>query len=249
MPHDLPHARIEAAFHDALWGLDAPAGITAPDASEVAQRFKVYRNNVQHSLTRALAARFPVIEQLVGATFFTAMARAYIAQSPPQDPVMLRWGNSFAGFLDGFPPVAHLPFIGDVARLEYARGRACHAADAAPVAPDALAVAELDALRFILHPSVALFTSFFPAVQIWQAHQPGAARVPLLSGPDHALIARQPDFTVIVARIEPETFSVLAALLNGTPLGRAADNADPTPALTLLLRHGLIIDIDTGVPA
>lgn len=246
MRHDLSHADTEAAFSAALWGLDPPAGITAPDASEVAQRFKVYRNNVQHSLTRALAARFPVIEQLVGTEFFTAMARVYIAASPPQDPVMLRWGNSFAGFLERFPPVAHLPFLADVARLEYARGCACHAADADPVAPDALAVAELEALQLVLHPSTLLFSSALPAVQIWQSHQTGAARVPLVPGPDHALIARQPDFTVIVERIEADTYAVLSALNDGETLGHAAAKADPTPALTLLLRHGLIIG--TGAP-
>jgi hypothetical protein len=246
MRHDLSHAQTEADFNAALWGPEPPAGITAPERSEVAQRFKVYRNNVQHSLTRALAARFPVIEQLVGAEFFIAMARVFVAAAPPSDPVMLRWGNSFASFLDEFPPVTHLPFLGDVARLEYARGRACHAADADPVAPDVLAAADLESLRLVLHPSVTLFTSSWPAVQIWQAHQAGATRAPLAPGPDHALIARQPDFTVIVERIEPDTFAVLSALYGGETLGLAAEKADPTPALTLLLRHGLIIDI--GAP-
>lgn len=246
MRHDLSHAETEAAFNAALWGPEPPAGITAPEQSEVAQRFKVYRNNVQHSLTRALAARFPVIEQLVGAAFFTAMARVFIASAPPSDPVMLYWGNSFAGFLDEFPPVAHLPFLGDVARLEFARGRACHAADADPVAPDALAVADIQSLRLALHPSVVLFTSSLPVVQIWQAHQTGASGAPLEPGPDHALIARQPDFTVIIERLEPNTFAVLSSLHDGETLGLAAEKADPTPALTLLLRHGLIID--TGAP-
>jgi hypothetical protein len=246
MRHDLSHEETEAAFNAALWGPEPPAGITAPEQSEVAQRFKVYRNNVQHSLTRALAARFPVIEHLVGAEFFTAMARVFIAAAPPSDPVMLRWGNNFAGFLDEFPPVAHLPFLGDVARLEYDRGRACHAADANPVAPDVLAVPDPESLRLALHPSVILFTSSWPAVQIWQAHQTGAPGTPLSPDPDHALIARQPDFTVIVERIEPDTFAVLSALYDGETLGLAAGKSDPTPALTLLLRHGLIID--TGAP-
>jgi len=248
MLRDVSHARTERAFHKALWGIDPPAGITAPDPGEVAQRFKVYRNNVQHSLTRALAARFPVIERLVGAEFFTAMARVFIATSPPTDPVMLHWGASFAGFLEGFPPVAHLPFLGDVARLEYARGRACHAADADPVAPGALDVTHLEALRLALHPSVELFVASLPAVQIWQSHQTGATRAPLASGPDHALIARRPDFTVIVERVESGTFAVLSALHLGQTLGDAASKADPTPALTLLLRHGLIINADTGAP-
>ena len=38
------------------------------------------------------------------------------------------------------------------------------------------------------------------------------------------------------------THAVLTALRSGETLGAAATHADPTPALTLLLRHGLIID-------
>ncbi|WP_019955032.1 HvfC/BufC N-terminal domain-containing protein [Yoonia vestfoldensis] len=242
------HAAQQDAFQAALWRQDPPAGLTAPAMDEVAQRFSVYRNNVQHSLTRALASRFPVIEQLVGATFFTAMARVHIAQDPPTSPVLLNWGAGFPAFLDGFAPVGHLPFMGDVARLEYARGLAYHAADAAPVAPDALAVADLETLRLGLHPSVQLFKSPHPALQIWQSHQTGAARHMLTAGPDHALIGRAPDFSIIVAPLDQGTFAVLAALAAGATLESAAKHNDPTAALTLLLRHGLITAIKTGVP-
>jgi len=243
---DLSHADLQRGFHAAIWRPDAPTGITAPEREDVAQRFKVYRNNVLHSLTRALAARFPVIEQLVGAEFFAAMARVFIVASPPADPVLLRWGGTFPAFLDQFPPVSHLPYLGDVARLEYARGHAYHAADADPVVPDALCVRRLEELRLALHPSVSLFSSRMPAVRIWQSHLPDATRMPISHGPDHAMIARQPDFTVVVERIDPDTFAVLSALRDGKTLGHAAGKADPTPALTLLLRHGLIIGTDTG---
>lgn len=247
MPHEQSHSQIETAFHAALWQPAPPEGITAPAPNEVARRFSVYRNNVQHSLTRALATRFPVIEALVGKDFFTAMARVFIAADPPKSPVLLKWGDGFADFLDGFPPVAHLPFLGDVARLEFARGRAYHAADAGCVPPDALGVTDPEVLQLSLHPSVTLFTSRFPALQIWQAHQDDIARPTLRPGPDHALIARQPDFTVIVEPIDAGTFAVLTALSKGEPLGRAALQADPTFALTLLLQNGLISDIQTGV--
>ena len=241
------HAAQQEAFQAAIWRQDPPAGLTAPAMEEVAQRFAVYRNNVQHSLTRALAGRFPVVEQLVGTAFFTAMARVHIAQEPPQSPVLLGWGAAFGDFLDGFAPVAHLVYLGDVARLEYARGVAYHAADAAPVAADALAVAELAALRLTLHPSVQLFTSPHPALQIWQTHQPGAGRHALTDGPDHALIGRAPDFSIIVAPVDIGTFAVLRALAAGETLASAAQHADPTAALTLLLRHGLITATHTGV--
>jgi hypothetical protein len=242
-----PHAATEAAFNAALWQDTLPPGLAAPDPSEIARRFSVYRNNVSHGLTRALAARFPVVEQLVGVEFFTAMARIFIADAPPEHPVLLRWGAALPAFLETFPPVGHLPWLADVARLELTRGRAYHAADAAPVAPEALAVADPERLRLTLHPSVALFASPHPAVRIWEAHQPGAVPgAPVGPGPDHALVARQPDFAVIVARVDPATLRVIARISAGLPLGEAADEDDPTAALTLLLRHGLITAIATG---
>jgi hypothetical protein len=242
-----PHAAVASAFHAALWRETAPEGLIAPDPSEVARRFAVYRNNVHHGLTRALAARFPVVEQLVGGEFFTAMARLFIAASPPRDPVLLAWGEAFPAFLDAFPPLAHLPWIGDVARLELARGRAYHAADAAPPAPETLAVAHPERLCLVLHPSVELFASPHPVVRIWQAHQPGATPgAPLGAGPDHALIARAADFAVIVAPLDAATHGILALLSAGHPLGEAAGDADPTLALTLLVRHGLIAGIASG---
>lgn len=246
MPREHSHSQIETAFHTALWQAAPPEGITAPTPAETARRFSVYRNTVQHSLTRALATRFPVIEALVGKDFFTAMARVFIAAEPPASPVLLRWGDGFADFLDGFSPVAHLPFLGDVARLEFARGRAYHAADLAPVPHDALAVTNPEALKLSLHPSALLFVSRFPTVQIWQAHQDGIARPKLRPGPDHALIARKPDFTVMVAPLDAGSFAMLAALSKGAPLGHAARHADPTPVLTLLLQNGLITHAQTG---
>jgi len=242
-----PHAAVESAFHAALWQAAPPPGLAAPEPGEVARRFAVYRNNVHHGLTRALAARFPVVEQLVGAEFFTAMARVFIAAFPPRDPVLLAWGAEFPGFLDGFPPVGHLRWLPDVARLELARGRAYHAADAATVAPEALAAADPERLRLVLHPSVELFASPHPAVRIWQAHQPDAVPgAPPGAGPDRALIARRQDFAVIVEPLDPGTEGVLAALAGGAPLGLAAAQTDPTAALTLLVRHGLIAAFDTG---
>jgi hypothetical protein len=134
-----------------------------------------------------------------------------------------------------------------VARLELARGRAYHAADAAPVPTEALQTPDLETLLLVLHPSVVLFASPHPAVRIWQAHQDGARPSgPMDPGPDHALVARDPGFAVLVAQIDAGTHAVLAALAEGQQLGQAATLADPTAALTLLVRHGLIAATHRG---
>jgi hypothetical protein len=245
MRPDLSHNEVQQAFHAALWGDGCPDSIKTADPSDTAIRFKVYRNNVRHSLTRALAAQFPVVEDLVGPDFFTAMAQVFIASTPLRSPVLLHYGETFAAFLTDFAPVKHLPYLADVARLEDARSRAYHAADADAVSAAALVGADLPTLRLTLHPSVILYQSSFPAVRIWQAHQPQSGTPDFHPAPDYALVARQPDFSVIVAAVDAATYSVLAALRSGRSLGFAATLGDPTAALTLLLRHGLIVS--TGV--
>jgi len=230
------HAAVQSAFHAGLWVPEAPAGFDA-------RRFAVYRNNVQHGLSRALAARFPVIERLVGPPFFAAMARVFAAQHPPAGPVLAEWGQGFADFLAGFPPLANLPYLPDVARLEWLRGLSFHAADA-PVA-DAALLAQVAPERLVLRlaPCVQAFRADFPAVSLWQAHQPGALARALRSGPEFALIARTPDFALLTEPLEGAMHRLLLALLAGQPLARAAGPDDPTPLLVLLLRHGLITRI------
>ncbi|MFN3937417.1 MAG: putative DNA-binding domain-containing protein [Gemmobacter sp.] len=240
------HLATQAGFHAALWQNRPPEGLHAPDPAETARRFAVYRHNVRHGLTRALAARFPVVEALLGPEFFAAMAPLFIAEAPPADPVLLRWGDALPGFLDRFPPVAHLPWLSDVARLELARGRAYHAADAAPAPSAALGLADPSRLCLVLHPSLSLLASPFPALSIWQAHQPGAAPGPLPPGPEHALVGRRPDLSILTTAIDAGTHAVLTALAAGAPLGRAAETVDPTAALTLLLCHGLVVGCING---
>ncbi|NEX48661.1 DUF2063 domain-containing protein [Rhodobacter sp. ETT8] len=226
-----------------------PAGVLAQDAAEAARRFAVYRNNGAVSLSEALGSRFPVIRQLVGASFFAALARAYLETSRPRSPVLAEWGASFAAFLEHFPPLAAYPYLGDVARIEYARGRAFHAADAPPVDPRALAGADPDRVRLGLHPSVHLLDCAYPAVSIWMRNQPGAQPAPLESGPQTALILRDPAFQVPVRALGPGDAALLHALMAGATLTRAADMAqqrqaghEPQPLLVSLMQSGAITE-------
>ena len=238
MPPD--HPGMQARIHAALWSPLTPEGLGAAEGLD--RRFAVYRNNVQYGLSRALAQRFPVVERLVGAEFFAAMARVFAAAHPPETPVLLDWGEGFAGFLAGFAPVQHLAYLPDVARLEWVRGLAYHAADAVAADPALLGAAAPERLRLGLAPSVQAFRAGHPAVSLWRLNQPGAQPFVLPKGPEYALIARTPGFAVVVEPLDAARHAVLVALLEGVPLAEAA-SADPTPLLALLIRHHLIAEI------
>lgn len=212
--------------------------LTYADPEEAARRFAVYRNNVAHSLSEALARRFPAVQRLVGETFFKAMAKEFISAHPPRSPVLQEWGGEMPGFLEGFPPVASLPYLADVARVEWARGCAYHAADARAIAAETL----IDRRVLRLHPSVQMLRLAYPGVSIWQANQPGRDGKVQAKGPETALIWRRADFTVQAQRICEDDARMIQFLLGQAPLADLPPDLDPTAMLTLLLREGLICE-------
>lgn len=253
----MDHAAREADFAAALLdpALPMPAGLTTARGVPDAARFAVYRNNVAVGLIKALEARFPVVERLVGADFFKAMARAYIQAEKPASPLIFAYGDGFADFIAGFEPARGVPYLADVARLEAAWTRAYHAADVAPLGIGALAEVDpqaLTGLRLAPHPAAALVRSAHPAGSLWQAHQ-GGTIAPLASRSAETVLVARPDLEVTVTVLPARDAPFAAALLSGATLGDAAEAAlgadarfDFGPALVGLLSRGAFAALNTS---
>ncbi|SOC00126.1 hypothetical protein SAMN05877809_102563 [Rhodobacter sp. JA431] len=240
-----PHSQTLDRFGVALAGGAVPQGVTADPPEEAERRFNVYRNNVAVSLGAALAQRFAVIARLVGEAFFAAMAHEFIAKHPPQSPVLHEWGESFPAFLEHFPPLAAYPYMGDVARIEWARGQAFHAADALPISPAQLIGADPERLQLALHPSVLVLHLATPAVSIWQRNQPGGEGEPIGQSAEIALILRDRAFQVPVRAISAPEAALIAGLKRGETLAQAAaqmDDFDPTALLLQLMQAGALCE-------
>ncbi len=182
-------AERQAAFAAALINpaLAPPGGLTAPEDSVTTERFAVYRNNATVALIEALRSSFPVVNRLVGDEFFSAMAAEHARQTLPSSPVLLDYGGEFPAFVEHFEPAATLPYLADVARLEWAWLEAYHAADAASLGSAALAQvarSERPKLSLVLHPSVRWVAFDYPALSIWRRHQ--LCETPDFSDLDHA---------------------------------------------------------------
>jgi hypothetical protein len=215
-------ADLQTTFRRALLdpALPVPAAVCGATRRRADRRFAVYRNNVVVGLIAALAQRFPVVRRLVGDAFFEGMARVYVMACPPVSPIMLLYGENFPDFVENFAPAANVPYLCDVARLEMARGRAYHAADAAPVEPRAFAALRAERLadlRFEFHPSVSIIRSPYPVVSIWRVNDDPDHAAPIAPwAPETALIARPFD-DVEVTRLAPGVAEFLLRLLhNGT---------------------------------
>ena len=214
------------------------------------RRMAVYRNNVAASLIGVLRAHFPVIERIVGAEFFEAAAAAFVRAAPPASPVLAEYGGGFADFLASFEPADDLPYLPDVARLEWARTVAYNAADDVPIGIERLAAVPTDgigAVQLLLHPATSIVASPWPIVSIWETNMHDAE--PRRIGPDAqgetALVTR-PLLDVRVERLPPGARSFLDAVRHGLPLGQAAADEGLAPTLAILFTAGAITGIDTG---
>jgi hypothetical protein len=239
--------------------LPVPAGLAGPGSAPAGRRFAVYRNNVAVGLTEALAAGFPAILGLVGDDFFRAMAGVFLRAHPPKSRILADWGADLPAFLAAFPPVAHVPYLADVARLELALRASYHAADADPVDPGRLAAlppARLPGLRLRLAPAVRLVRSAWPVCGIRAATLEGAP--PPAMAAEDVLVVR-PAFDPLPAPLPAGGGAFVAALLAGERLGAAAAAAgaghDLAATLGQLLAGGAITAIEddgdeaTSVPA
>lgn len=245
------HARPwQLAFGTALLDPDRPppAALRAWDGSDPSRRFAVYRNNVVSSLVDALAATFPVVEELVGIEFFRAMAAVFVRRHPPDSPVLAAYGRTLADFVDSFEPARGVPYLSDVARLEYGRLASFHAADAAAVLEVDSDLAELghavEQLRLDLHPSVSVMAFAHAAVSIWAAHN-GMGRLEDVDVdvPEFALISRVA-WDVEVVRLPLGGAALIRSLAAGEALGTAVRFAqevdaavDVPDALSTLVRQ------------
>ncbi len=235
----------QAAFHAALLDVACPVpeGLCDGSGRPAGRRYGVYRNNVAVSLRDALDTGFPATARLLGAENFAHVAGRFLRSAPPTTPVMMHYGTGFPAFLEGLAPLAHLPYLGDVARIELALRASYHAADS-PVA-DATILQGLDETAFfearlVLAPSVRLLRSPWPALAIWTyTLRPNSPKP--LAGAQDTLILR-PDFDPEPHLLPDGGFAFLEGLDRGHCLGAAMDQAgegfDPGPTLGLLLAGG-----------
>lgn len=230
-----------------------PDGTAAWNGMRPARRFGVYRNNVAAGLVAALASRFPAAMNLVGADFFSAMAHVFIRAHPPRSPVLLSYGDDFPSFVDRFDPAAGVPYLGDVCRLEVARGHAYHAADATPLNPARLASVEAEtvgSLRFKAHPSAAIMRPRYPVITIWAMNTTGGEPRPLENWDGEDALVVRPAMMVEVHRLSPGEAVFLSCLFHGNPLLQAVTEAAAEASafaldtsLARALRHGVFTDV------
>ncbi len=240
----------------ALRGASLPADAADWLGGPAAQQqlgLQAYQANAAASATRALASAYPTVQQLLGADAFDGLAQALWHADPPACGDLAVWGAALPGFIDSAAQLAAVPYLGDVARLDWALHQAQRAPDdEAPVTGLALlGSADPAALWLQLRAGHAVVVSAHPLHSLWAAHlgqaadRFDAARQALAAGRSEAVrVVRQGQQTVVCA-IDQPTAAFEQDLLQGRPLDAALTAADPA----FVLEHWLIDSLRRGALA
>jgi hypothetical protein len=163
------------------------------------------------------------------------------------------FGARFAAFLRDFPHVAELPYLPDLAVLEWALHRAHYAPAARGLSAEQLAAIapdEIEQTSFRLHPVVQLLASEWAVVPLWLAHQPdsGVAFPAEMQAPSHALVAR-PQWQPVLLPLDAASRAALQVLAQGGTFGAALDAAfeldeafDVSAALRQWLAQSVLVE-------
>jgi hypothetical protein len=219
---------LQARFTDSLIAIEDATllDLVDGDGLDARARLAVYRHHVLTTLTATLAAAYPVVCRLVDQRFFGYAADAFVRRHLPTGPCLAEYGAGFPDFLASFPACGALPYLPDVARLEWVVHTAAQHSDTAPL--DLARLRRVDPrdmaqLRFIPDPSVAWLASPWPVDKIWKAHQEGTSEaLPGLQGGAVCLEVHAIGETVAMRVLEPATFAFREALARGLTLGEVA---------------------------
>ena len=182
-----------------------------------ADQFAIYRGSVLGGLSKNLADTYQVSYKLVGGRFFDAMAVRFINKQGSYSPDLNDYGGELAPFIENFPPAASLPYLADVARLEWAWQAVYNSEDYLPGNLHSLHnISEEQQSNIIFHinPTARLLSSDYPVHQIWRTNQDdysGDAAVDLDQGGIKLIIYRQAS-NIYMTPLEESQWSLLNLL-------------------------------------
>ena len=213
---------FQAAMQSINPGVAAALAATGAPRPRDASGFATHHNAAAIELLRAIAAVFPTIARMLGEDAFLEVAAQFVGQHAPTAPASTFYGDRFPDFLRRTGSSASAAYVADIAAIDAARAMARGTADGIAVPYAACDDLHSDrSVHVILHPSMALLQSSFPAVTGWFVNQPRGDRWVRRWAPEDAMIACT-RLDAEVWRLPSGGIACLSALRAGASLEDAA---------------------------
>lgn len=219
------------------------------------EQFSIYANSIIGALQKALKEIFPVCYKLLGHDFFIHMINTFISQTHSTSPDIGECGLHFSDFIEAYEPANTLPYLADVARLEWAWHKIYFAPDNIKFDYQKLTEVYTSAgnqLIFTLPTDSFLLTSPYPIHQIWETNQPnyiGEQKITLSENEKYYFLVWR---KLLELRIDPLTYSewqILSWMQNESTLEQVCENIsqskldiDMVSLLPQLINLGWIAD-------
>ncbi|MGH8598001.1 MAG: HvfC/BufC family peptide modification chaperone, partial [Gammaproteobacteria bacterium] len=185
---------------------------------------------------------YPVVSAIVGEEFFEYAARQYVRKHPSLSGDLNDYGDRFPRYISSLPQTRHLPYLEDVARLEWAMQEVARASE--PPAFNSRGLkqvppARYPELRFALHPASRILHSPYPVLAIWSMHQDATSGVVNLDAGGVRLLIIRRHLEIELEPLSRGEYEMLTALAAADPFGSAAESAlavDPDFEITVSIR-------------
>ena len=106
----------------------------APPRGTIDGRWSIYRDGYTARIAEALENDFRAVLRVLGPDAFRSLAQRYVRACPPSSFDIGRAGEQLPRFLESDRLLDRLPFLADLARLEWAQLEAFVAPDSPPLA-------------------------------------------------------------------------------------------------------------------
>ena len=260
MPADLD--QLQRLFLRALNTADTSliSQIAPSDSLSPTDQIAIYRNNTQATRHKTLQAIYPMVDNLLGEACFKTLTHYFSLDVPATHWNLNHYGADFPAYLlnppNQFSAFRDLPYLHDLAQLEWFLHLAYYAADRSAFPSDAfyaLPAADQPNARLLLAADIHLLETPWPVLAGWQHWQQSGALPVTLAGCEvpQLLCVHRDALQPTVSSLSPAAFALLSHLPDCS-LAELADQptlAEAMPLITEFIQQGWIADFSMTTPA
>jgi len=225
--------------------------IHQPPQGTLESRWHIYASGYLARIVETLEHDYPAVKRALGNVHFEALTERYLAAHSPRSFDLRYAGDRLASFLEQDPVTAKLPFLPDLAKLEWHLSEAFVAKDPEPLLWSVLQTMAPEAvsdLRLVLNPGTAVIRSDWPIIDIRSLKDKSDDEVSLgVEGRPSIVLVYRYELQARCRNLDEEDARFIEAAAEGTSLAelqtaQVDDGDDPDTVQRLLERFRRLVD-------